>query len=66
MKKNQNILRKYPLLTALIALTVAFVIILMIPTDETITKNLQQEIPLALLTVLLLIGIGGTSLISGC
>ncbi|AHJ34399.1 CPBP family intramembrane glutamic endopeptidase [Lacticaseibacillus paracasei] len=63
MKKNQNILRKYPLLTALIALTVAFVIILMIPTDETITKNLQQEIPLALLTVLLLIGIGGTSLI---
>lgn len=63
MKKNQNILRKYPLLTALIALTVAFVIILIIPTDETITKNLQQEIPLALLTVLLLIGIGGTSLI---
>ncbi|MDC0753137.1 CPBP family intramembrane glutamic endopeptidase [Enterococcus innesii] len=63
MKKNQNILRKYPLLTALIALTVAFVIILMIPTDETITKNLQQEIPLALLTVLLLIGIGGISLI---
>lgn len=63
MKKNQNILRKHPLLTALVALIVAFVILLTIPTDGTISKNLQQEIPLALLTVLLLIGIGGTSLI---
>lgn len=63
MKKNQNILRKHPLLTALVALIVAFVILLTIPTDGTISKNLQQEIPLALLTVLLLMGIGGTSLI---
>lgn len=63
MNSRQTFLRKYPLLTAFCALAIAFIILLTIPTDGTISQNLRQEIPLALLTVLLLFAIGGTSLI---
>ncbi|HEY4399999.1 MAG TPA: CPBP family intramembrane glutamic endopeptidase [Lactobacillaceae bacterium] len=56
-------LRKYPLLTAFFALTVAFIILLTVPAGDAVLEKLRQEIPLTLLTLLLLIGIGGKKLI---
>lgn len=61
--KMRTFIRRHPLLTAFCALTVAFIILLTIPTNGTVLQNFRQEIPLALLIMLLLFAIGGTSLI---
>ncbi|MBC1921736.1 CPBP family intramembrane glutamic endopeptidase [Listeria grayi] len=63
MIKLRTFLRKYPLLTAFLALTVAFIILLTVPAGDTVLEKLRQEIPLTLLTMLLLVAIGGTTLI---
>lgn len=61
--KMRTFIRRHPLLTAFCALTVAFIILLTVPTNGTVLQNFRQEIPLALMTMLLLFAIGGTSLI---
>lgn len=61
--KIRTFIRRHPLLTAFCALTVAFIILLAVPTNGTVLQNFRQEIPLALLTMFLLFAIGGTSLI---
>lgn len=63
MTNIRKALTKQPLITALAALIVAFVLLLTIPTNGTVLQNLRQEVPLTALTLLLLLGIGGLALL---
>ncbi|WP_353989516.1 CPBP family intramembrane glutamic endopeptidase [Pediococcus argentinicus] len=63
MNKKQSLVNKYPLVTAFVALVIAFVLLLTIKTDGTVLQNLRQEVPLTILTLGLVVAIGGFKLI---